>query len=73
MSSAMACAGCMPHLLYGAYKTLYNLCRRWSRWSDNGGFQLIFLELAQSDGSEPEEILMRTSRRTARLPASTRG
>ena len=38
-----------------AYKTLYN---RFRRWSDNGGFLLIFSQLARSDGSEPEEVLM---------------
>jgi len=35
----------------GLYKTLYNCFRRWSH---NGGFQLIFSELARSHGAEPE-------------------
>ena len=39
----------------GPYKTLYN---RFRRWLHNGGFLLIFLELARSDGAEPEEVLM---------------
>ena len=37
---------------YGSHKTLSNRCRR---WSDNGVFELLFSELAQSDGTEPEE------------------
>ncbi|KKZ10582.1 MAG: transposase [Candidatus Synechococcus spongiarum 142] len=39
----------------GPYKTL---CNRFRRWWHNGGFLLIFLELARSDGAEPGEVLM---------------
>ena len=39
----------------GPYKTLYN---RSHCWSHNGGFQLLFSELARSDDAEPEEVLM---------------
>ena len=42
-------------LVDGPYKILYN---RFRRWSHNGGFQLIFSELARSDDTELEEVRM---------------
>ena len=41
--------------VYGPHKTLYN---RFRRWSDNGVFELIFSELARSDGTETEEKML---------------
>ena len=53
----------------GPYKNLYN---RFRRWSHNGTFQLIFSELARSDGAEPEEVLMLDATyRKAHRPASS--
>ena len=40
---------------YGPHTTLSNRCRC---WSDNGGFERIFSELARSDGTETETVLM---------------
>jgi len=53
-------------------------CAKWmpSGWSEKGGFQLIFSELARSDGAETEEALMITppvGKRIARRPASEKG
>ena len=41
--------------VYGPHKTLYN---RFRRWSDNGVFELIFTELARSDGTETEVLMI---------------
>jgi len=54
----------MPHLIDGPYKTLYNCFRRWSH---NGGFLLIFLELARSDSIELEEVLILDARTSKRI------
>ena len=41
--------------VYGPHKTLYN---RFRRWSENGIFQLIFMELSGSDGKDTEVLMI---------------